>query len=124
MTEPNSTYPPSRFGTDGMPLYHTPCYYRMMELHEALAYAAAGGIAVHQNFKVDGMHIGGKVRSGRAYHVLGLKPQLIAWGRTHGQRESWLQEPTGLAPEVWHYDVFGGPARRMEREMGISDSRD
>lgn len=85
-----------------------PKYFPMMKLDAAMTYAASGGIAVHQNFNV-----------GRAYHVLGLRPQLIEWGRSHGQRINWLQEPTELHPNIWHYDVFGSPARKLERELNI-----
>lgn len=96
-------------------------YFEMDEILEATAWAERGGIAVHQGLILDGMKVGTKVRSGQHYHVMCLNREtLIAWGRKNGQRTSWLQPPTRHR-DVWHYDVFGGPARAMERRMGIQE---
>jgi len=100
-------------------------FFEMLDIEEAAVWARRGGIAVHRNFDVTGMEIGGRIRSGQAYHVMCLnRDTLVAWGEKNGQRERWLQPPKredahGLFGGIWHYDVFGGPARRMERRMGI-----
>ena len=94
-------------------------YFRMGEILEAIEWAERDGIAVHQGLILDGMKVGTKVRSGQHYHVMCLnRDTLVAWGKRNGQRVSWLQPPTHNG-DVWHYDVFGGPARRMERRMEI-----
>ncbi len=94
----------------------------MLDVEEAAAWARKGGVAVHRNFDVTGMRIGGRVRNGTAYHVMASdRTLLVAWGRRNGQREAWLQRPRarGLFAGIWHYDVFGGPARAMERRLNI-----
>jgi len=99
-------------------------FFEMDEILEATAWAEKGGIAVHRGLILDGMKVGTKVRSGQHYHVMCLnRDTLIAWGRRNSQRTSWLQPPTH-SRDVWHYDVFGGPARRMEQRMGIEELPD
>ncbi len=86
-------------------------YFRMMEINEASAWAHAGGIAIHRNFNVDGLTIGGRRRSGAAFHVLGQQDVLLEWGRRNGQRPHWIEAEQRTLPP--HFDVFGGPARRL-----------
>jgi hypothetical protein len=93
-------------------------FFEMFDILEAEAWAEAGGIAVHRNFDVTGMRIGGRVRQGPAYHVFGREDVLLAWGRRNGQRAVWLQD---AHEDRWppHFDVFGRPARTMERRLRI-----
>jgi hypothetical protein len=97
---------------------------RFFELHRILAaarWARQGGIAVHRNFEVDGMRIGRRVRQGMAYHVFGQREALLAWGRRNAQRPAWLQDADefGDFEGVYHFDVFGQPARRLEERLEI-----
>lgn len=100
--------------------------FDMMEIREAATWGAAGGIAIHRNFDVDGMTIGGKVRSGRAYHVFGREKELLEWGKRNGQSAAWLQPEKrakdGALQFPPHFDVFGGPARAMERRLHMTKS--
>src|SRR2546427_534687 len=41
-------------------------FFEMLYIEAAAAWARAGGIAIHRNFDVTGIRIGGRVRSGRA----------------------------------------------------------
>jgi hypothetical protein len=93
----------------------------MFGIEEAAVWALAGGIAVHRNFEVDGLEIGGKTRSGTAYHVFGLREALLAWGSRNRQKPAWLQHTKEDAREGWppHFDVFGSPARRLEQRLSI-----
>ena len=91
-------------------------YFDRREVREAMTYALSGGIAVHRNFDVDGITIGGKVRKGAAFHVLGSRASLLAWGLGRGLSARWLQPPTARRQGVWHFDVFGAGAIRLERE--------
>ena len=82
-------------------------YFERRQIREAIAFAESGGIAVHRNF--DSYH--GTV-SPRGLpmrkpflHVIGLRPQLIEWGRRHGLRPEWIQPEKRR--RVAHYDVFG-----------------
>lgn len=96
-------------------------FFELPEILSAAAWARAGGIAVHRNFDVTGMRIGARVRAGQAYHVFGPREALLVWGRRNGQRPEWIQDPDqfGEFEGVWHFDVFGGPARRVEARLGI-----
>lgn len=99
-------------------------YFAMFDIEEAIAWAKDGGIAVHQNFMVDGLKIGGRVRQGRAYHVFGLREALLAWGNRNGQRAPWMQwsEDDRRVADPPHFDVFGAPARKVEARLGIPTS--
>lgn len=81
------------------------------DIEEAVAWANGGGIAHHRNFDVDGMRIGGRVRSGPAFHTFGLEPQLFEWGRKHRFPKTWMQPAEGMFPP--HFDVFGALARQL-----------
>jgi hypothetical protein len=84
-----------------------------MEIREALEWAANGGIAIHRNFNLDGVVVGGKARSGPAWHVLGPEDVLLEWGREHNLNPTWLQYPGN--PRRVHWDVFGALARKLAK---------
>src|SRR6266496_586341 len=96
-------------------------FFEMLEILEAAEWARGGGIAVHRNFDVTGLVIGGRTRQGGAYHVFGRMDLLLEWGHRNGQRPSWVQpgDDAGDFEDLPHFDVFGGPARRLEARMGI-----
>jgi hypothetical protein len=82
-------------------------YFERRRIAEAIAFAEAGGIAVHRNF--DAYHGRLSPRGMRMekpfLHVIGLRPQLIAWGSRYGLRPEWIQPEKRR--RVAHYDVFG-----------------
>ena len=81
-------------------------YFERRQIKEALAFAEAGGIAVHRNFdSYHGSTIRGFRRERPFLHVIGLRPRLEAWGRRHGLRPEWIQPEKRR--KVAHYDVFG-----------------
>ena len=81
-------------------------YFERRQIKEAIAFAEAGGIAVHRNFDhYHGTQIGGWRREGPFLHILGLRPRLELWGARHGLRREWIQPEKRRL--VAHYDVFG-----------------
>ena len=81
-------------------------YFERRQIREAIAFAEAGGIAVHRNFdSYHGSTIRGFRREKPFLHVIGLRPQLETWGRSHGLRPEWIQPEKRRS--VAHYDVFG-----------------
>lgn len=81
-------------------------YFERRQIREAIAFAEAGGIAVHRNFdSYHGSTIRGFRREKPFLHVIGLRPQLEAWGSRHGLRPEWIQPEKRRI--VAHYDVFG-----------------
>jgi hypothetical protein len=88
-------------------------YFERRQIAEAIAFAEAGGIAVHRN--LDSYHGRLSPRGMRMekpfLHVIGLRPQLIEWGRRHGLRPEWIQPEKRR--RVAHYDVFGRFARGL-----------
>jgi hypothetical protein len=92
-------------------------YFAAEEIREAREWAGGGGIAIHRNFDVDGMVVGGKVRQGAAWHVLGPQDALLEWGLAHHLNPSWLQHPGD--PRRVHWDVFGALARKLERQAEV-----
>jgi hypothetical protein len=95
-------------------------YFPLMDIHEALAFAKSGGVAVHQNLDYGGTVIGGRARTGPFLHVLANPEVLVEWGRRQGMRAAWIQEEDGLCP---HFDVFGSRAVRILRRLEISLER-
>ena len=92
---------------DGVPL--RVCYFERRQIKEAIAFAEAGGIAVHRNFDhYHGSTIRGMVRERPFLHVIGIRKQLEEWGRQHGLRPEWIQPEKRR--KVAHYDVFGSYA--------------
>lgn len=88
-------------------------YFERRQVREAIAFAEAGGIAVHRN--LDSYH--GRtsprgVRMERPFvHVIGLRPQLEAWGWRWGLRPEWIQPERRR--RVAHYDLYGLPAQAL-----------
>ena len=87
-------------------------YFERRQIKEALAFAEAGGIAVHRNFDhYHGSTIRGVMRERPFLHVIGLRTNLESWGRLHGLRPEWIQPEKRRT--VAHYDVFGAFAERL-----------
>ena len=88
-------------------------YFERREIREAIAFAEAGGIAVHRNF--DSYHgrlsPRGLAMTRPFVHVIGLRPQLEEWGRRHGLRPEWIQPEKRR--RVAHYDAFGSFAQAL-----------
>jgi hypothetical protein len=90
--------------TDSAPLRER--YFERRQIKEAIAFAEAGGIAVHRNFDhYHGTTIRGMTRERPFLHVIGLRRTLEEWGRMHGLRPEWIQPEKRR--KVAHYDVFG-----------------
>jgi hypothetical protein len=84
-------------------------YFERRQIKQAIAFAEAGGIAVHRNFDhYHGSMIRGMVRERPFLHVIGLRPVLAEWGRQHGLRPEWIQPEKRR--KIAHYDVFGAYA--------------
>ncbi len=91
-------------------------YFERRKIKEAIAFAEAGGIAVHRNFDYyHGSRIRGMVRERPFLHVIGLRAQLAEWGRRHGLRPEWIQPEKRR--RVAHYDVFGSYAEELIRRL-------
>jgi len=87
-------------------------YFERRQIREAIAFAEAGGIAVHRNFDYyHGSTIRGMRRERPFLHVIGLRPRLEEWGRKYGLRPEWIQPEKRR--RVAHYDVFGAFAREL-----------
>lgn len=87
-------------------------YFERRRIREAIAYAEGGGIAVHRNFDhYHGSTIRGFRREAPFLHVIGLRPNLEAWGLAHGLRPEWIQPEKRR--KVAHYDVFGAFAQEL-----------
>src|SRR5260370_16881183 len=87
-------------------------YFERREIKEAIAFAEAGGIAIHRNFDYyHGSTIRGMVREKPFLHIIGLRPVLVEWGRQHGLRPGWVQPEKRR--KVAHYDVFSPPANPL-----------
>src|SRR3989442_13499453 len=84
-------------------------YFERRQIKEAIAFAEAGGIAIHRNFdSYHGSTIRGMVRERPLLHVIGLRPALEQWGRLHGLRPGGVQP--GKGRKGGQYDGFGPPA--------------
>jgi hypothetical protein len=100
--------------TDELPLQVR--YFERRQIKEAIAFAEAGGIAVHRNFDhYHGTTIRGMVRRRPFLHVIGLRKPLEQWGREHGLRPEWVQPEKRR--RVAHYDVFGPFATGLIAEL-------
>src|SRR5216117_1544866 len=92
-------------------------YFERRHIKEAIAFAEAGGIAVHRNFdSYHGSTIRGTRREKPFLHVIGLRPVLQEWGRLHGLRPEWIQPEKRR--KVAHYDVFGQAAQNLMERLG------
>jgi len=91
-------------------------YFERRQIREAIAFAEAGGIAIHRNFDYyHGSQIRGFRREKPFLHVIGLRPVLEEWGRRHGLRPEWIQPEKRR--RVAHYDVFGKPAELLIQRL-------
>ena len=91
-------------------------YFDRRQIREAIAFAEAGGIAVHRNFDhYHGSMIRGMLRERPFLHVIGLRPVLEEWGREHGLRPEWIQPEKRR--RVAHYDVFGSHADQLIKRL-------
>ena len=87
-------------------------FFERRQIKEAIAFAEAGGIAVHRNFDhYHGSMIRGMMRVRPFLHVIGLRPALAEWGRQRGLRPEWIQPEKRR--KVAHYDVFGSYAAEL-----------
>jgi hypothetical protein len=87
-------------------------YFERRQIKEAIAFAEAGGIAVHRNFdSYHGSTIRGFRREKPFLHVIGLRPVLEEWGRQHDLRPEWIQPEKRR--QVAHYDLFGAAAEAL-----------
>ena len=87
-------------------------YFERRQIREAIAFAEAGGIAVHRNFDhYHGSTIRGVMRERPFLHVIGLRSNLESWGREHGLRPEWIQPEKRR--RVAHYDAFGKFAEEL-----------
>jgi hypothetical protein len=94
-------------------------YFERRQIKEAIAFAEAGGIAVHRNFDhYHGSTIRGMMRERPFLHVIGLRPRLEAWGREHGLRPEWIQPEKRR--KVAHYDVLGRFAEQLIERLTAS----
>ncbi|MGH7904118.1 MAG: hypothetical protein ACREPA_08330 [Candidatus Dormibacteraceae bacterium] len=93
-------------------------YFERRRAREAIAFAEAGGIAVHRNFDhYHGTYIRGLRREMPFLHVIGRRDVLEAWGRREGLRPEWIQPERRR--RVAHYDVFGEFAIRLLRRLDV-----
>ena len=91
-------------------------YFERRQIKEAIAFAEAGGIAVHRNFDhYHGSMIRGMVRERPFLHIIGLRPVLEEWGRQRGLRPEWVQPEKRR--QVAHYDVFGPLATELIKRL-------
>jgi hypothetical protein len=91
-------------------------YFERRQIKEAIAFAEAGGIAIHRNFDhYHGSTIRGLRRERPFLHVIGLRPRLEEWGRRHGLRPEWIQPEKRR--KVAHYDVFGAFAEELMKRL-------
>ena len=91
-------------------------YFERRKIKEAIAFAEAGGIAVHRNFDhYHGSTIRGVTRERPFLHVIGMRSRLEEWGRLHGLRPEWIQPEKRR--RVAHYDVFGKFAEQLMQRL-------
>ena len=97
-------------------------YFERRQIREAIAFAEAGGIAVHRNF--DSYHGTWHPRGFPMHkpflHVIGRRELLAEWGQRHGLRPEWIQPERRRT--VAHYDVFGEFAERLIERLTRPDA--
>ena len=88
-------------------------YFERREIKQAIAWAEAGGIAVHRNLdRYDGLRSGRGIVMHRPFlHVIGLRPVLEEWALRYGVPRGAIQ-PEGKRL-VAHIDVFGTYAQQL-----------
>lgn len=96
-------------------------YFERRQIREAIAFAEAGGIAVHRNFD----HYSGRssfrgmTMTAPFLHVIGRRPVLAAWAAREGIPERAIQPEKRR--RVAHIDVWGADAQMLiERASGNS----
>ena len=99
-------------------------YFERRQIREAIAFAEAGGIAIHRNLdSYHGRRSPRGVRMERPFlHVIGLRPELTEWGRRYGLRPEWIQPEKQR--RVAHYDVFGSFAAALIRRHRAPSAAD
>jgi hypothetical protein len=97
-------------------------YFERRQIREAIAFAEAGGIAVHRNFDHyhGTWHRGGFPMHKPFLHVIGRRPMLAEWGVRHGLRPEWIQPERRRT--VAHYDVFGEFAEALMERLRPPDA--
>jgi hypothetical protein len=97
-------------------------YFERRQIREAIAFAEAGGIAVHRNFDHyhGTQHRGGFPMQKPFLHVIGRRPVLAEWGIRHGLRPEWIQPERRRS--VAHYDVFGEFAEALMERLRPPDA--
>lgn len=98
-------------------------YFERRQIREAIAFAEAGGIAVHRNFDhYDGTHSPRGFPMRKPFlHVIGRRDRLAEWGVRHGLRPEWIQPERRR--KVAHYDVFGDFAAALIERLVTSSPR-
>jgi hypothetical protein len=88
-------------------------YFERRQVKEAIAWAEAGGVAIHRNFDhYHGTRTGhGFVMTRPFLHVIGLRPVLEAWATMNGIPELAIQPEKRR--QVAHIDVFGDYALQL-----------
>jgi hypothetical protein len=97
-------------------------YFERRQIKEAIAFAEAGGIAIHRNFDHyhGTWHRRGFPMQKPFLHVIGRRDLLAEWGRRHGLRPEWIQPERRRS--VAHYDVFGDFAERLIERLTRPDA--
>ncbi len=97
-------------------------YFERRRVREAIAFAEAGGIAIHRNLdSYDGTVSPRGIPMRKPFlHVIGLRPLLVEWGRRHGLRAEWVQPEKQR--RVAHYDVFGEFADELIQRLAVLDA--
>ena len=88
-------------------------YFERRQIREAIAWAEAGGIAVHRNLdRYDGqISEGGRVMRRPFLHVIGLRPVLEEWSRRQGVPLEAIQPERKR--RVAHIDAYGPYAQAL-----------
>jgi hypothetical protein len=97
--------------------------FGLMELREALAHAAEGGQALHDNSRhvvpSRGGFVPGRERVARCAHLFDRDlPRLIATARALGLRKPFIHR---LGQEGQHVDLWGKPLEMAEELAGSAD---
>lgn len=88
-------------------------YFERRQVREAIAFAEAGGIAVHRNFD----HFSGRLSfrgmtmTAPFLHVIGLRPVLTIWAERHGIPDRAIQPEKRR--RVAHIDIWGEFAEKV-----------
>ncbi len=93
-------------------------YFERRQIKEAIAWAEAGGIAVHRNLdRYDGqVSEGGRVMRRPFLHVIGLRKVLEEWALGEGVPLLAIQPERKR--RVAHIDVYGPYAQALVTRLG------